>query len=79
MAHSITLDGHPQEIEEGVTGAQLFADRRDVVAIRLNGAPADLSRTLSPGDAVEPITLEDQDGLDILRHSAGHVVAQAVQ
>ncbi|WP_232483302.1 threonine--tRNA ligase [Brevibacterium yomogidense] len=62
-----------------MTAAQLYADRRDVVAIRLNGEPADLSRELAPGDDVAPITLADQDGLDILRHSAGHVVAQAVQ
>ena len=79
MAQSITLEGQSHAFEEGMTAAQLFEGRRDVVAIRLNGAPADLDRELVPGDDVAPITLEDQDGLDILRHSAGHVVAQAVQ
>ena len=79
MAQTITLEGQSHPFEEGMTAAQLYADRRDVVAIRRNGEPADLSRELAPGDDITPITLADQDGLDILRHSAGHVVAQAVQ
>ena len=79
MAQTITLEGQSHAFEEGMTAARLFEGRRDVVAIRLNGAPADLGRELVPGDDIAPITLADQDGLDILRHSAGHVVAQAVQ
>ncbi|MFB9776807.1 threonine--tRNA ligase [Brevibacterium otitidis] len=62
-----------------MTGTTVYADRKDVIAIELNGASADLSRELAPGDVVEPITLADAEGLNILRHSAGHVVAQAVQ
>ncbi|GAA2090732.1 threonine--tRNA ligase [Brevibacterium salitolerans] len=79
MSADLILEGNSHPFEEGMTGATLFAERRDVVAIRLGGVPADLSRELHPGDEVEPITLADQDGLNILRHSAGHVVAQAVQ
>jgi len=79
VAQTITLEGQSHAFEEGMTAARLFEGRRDVVAIRLNGAPADLGRELVPGDDIAPITLADQDGLDILRHSAGHVVAQAVQ
>ncbi|HLS33004.1 MAG TPA: threonine--tRNA ligase, partial [Brevibacterium sp.] len=79
MAQTITLEGQSHAFEEGMTAARLFEGRRDVVAIRLNCAPADLGRELVPGDDIAPITLADQDGLDILRHSAGHVVAQAVQ
>ncbi|WAL41591.1 threonine--tRNA ligase [Brevibacterium sp. BRM-1] len=62
-----------------MTGTTLLAERPDAIAIELNGAPADLARELAPGDRVAPITLQDQAGLDILRHSTGHVVAQAVQ
>ena len=35
--------------------------------------------SLADGDAVEPVTAQEQDGLDVLRHSAAHVLAQAVQ
>ncbi|MDK7750112.1 threonine--tRNA ligase [Brevibacterium sp. UMB10442] len=62
-----------------MTATEFFADRKDVIAIRLNGAPADLDRELQPGDTVEPILISEPDGLDILRHSCAHVVAQAVQ
>ncbi|GAA2008717.1 threonine--tRNA ligase [Brevibacterium samyangense] len=79
MPDIIHLDGTDIPFEEGTTGTTLFESRKDVVAIMLNGQPADLSREISAGDTVEPITLQDQAGLDILRHSTGHVVAQAVQ
>nr|WP_275433774.1 threonine--tRNA ligase [Brevibacterium sp. ACRRH] len=62
-----------------MTATEFFAGRKDVIAIRLNGAPADLDRELQPGDTVEPILISEPDGLDILRHSCAHVVAQAVQ
>ncbi|WP_239530843.1 threonine--tRNA ligase [Brevibacterium paucivorans] len=62
-----------------MTATEFFAGRKDVIAIRLNGAPADLDRELQPGDTVEPIVISEPDGLDILRHSCAHVVAQAVQ
>ncbi|GAA4285377.1 threonine--tRNA ligase [Brevibacterium daeguense] len=79
MSDTIHLDGADHPFEEGMTGADVFADRPEVIAIELNGEPADLDRQLAAGDAVSAITLQDQAGLDILRHSTGHVVAQAVQ
>ena len=39
----------------------------------------DLAHVLADGDVVEPVTAQQQDGLDVLRHSAAHVLAQAVQ
>src|SRR5690554_2297670 len=60
------------------TGFDLFTDR-DIVAIRLNGELRDLATTVTETDAVEPVTIDSPDGLDILRHSAAHVAAQAVQ
>ncbi len=61
-----------------VDGFELFTDR-SVVAMRVNGELRDLAATLTPTDAVEPVTLSSADGLNILRHSAAHVLAQAVQ
>ncbi|EFG46908.1 threonine--tRNA ligase [Brevibacterium mcbrellneri ATCC 49030] len=79
MADIVTLDGKNIDFEDGMTATEFFADRKDVIAIRLNGAPADLDRELHAGDTVEPILISEPDGLDILRHSCAHVVAQAVQ
>ena len=76
---SITLDGTPRVIEAGTTGASLYRGDTSVVAVRVDGEPRDLERPLPDGAVVEPITLDSQDGLDILRHSATHVMAQAVQ
>ncbi len=59
-------------------GFELFPDR-SVVAIRVNGELKDLATQVTADDTVEPITIESADGLSILRHSAAHVLAQAVQ
>jgi threonyl-tRNA synthetase len=60
------------------TGFDLFSDR-SVVAMRVNGELRDLAATVNPGEDVEPVTIDSPDGLAILRHSAAHVTAQAVQ
>jgi len=60
------------------TGFELFTDR-SVVAMRVNGELKDLAATTADGDTVEPVTIDSPDGLSILRHSAAHVAAQAVQ
>ncbi|MCU1409029.1 MAG: thrS [Microbacteriaceae bacterium] len=59
-------------------GFGLFTDR-SVVAMRVNGELKDLAATITETDAVEPVTIDSPDGLSILRHSAAHVLAQAVQ
>src|SRR3990172_8580886 len=48
------------------------------VAGKLNGAPVDLTARVSDGDRVEIVIADSPDGLEILRHSAAHVMAQAV-
>ncbi|MDB4932897.1 MAG: threonine--tRNA ligase, partial [Myxococcaceae bacterium] len=60
------------------TGFDLFSDR-SVVAMRVNGELKDLAATVSESDTVEPVAIGSPDGLAILRHSAAHVMAQAVQ
>jgi threonyl-tRNA synthetase len=60
------------------TGFELFTDR-NVVAMRVNGELKDLAAETTTTDTVEPVTLDSPDGLSILRHSAAHVTAQAVQ
>jgi threonyl-tRNA synthetase len=60
------------------TGFELFTDR-NVVAMRVNGELRDLAATTTTTDTVEPVTIDSPDGLSILRHSAAHVTAQAMQ
>nr|NLD41835.1 threonine--tRNA ligase [Actinomycetales bacterium] len=66
-------------IAESTTGTTLFEGQKDIVAMRVNGELRDLVSGLEVGDVVEGIHIRSQDGLDILRHSATHVLAQAVQ
>ncbi|WP_270409196.1 threonine--tRNA ligase [Microbacterium maritypicum] len=47
--------------------------------MRVNGDLKDLATTVTDTDVVEPVTIDSADGLNILRHSAAHVLAQAVQ
>ena len=61
-----------------VDGFELFTDR-SVVAMRVNGELRDLATTVTGTDEVTPVTIDSPDGLSILRHSAAHVLAQAVQ
>jgi threonyl-tRNA synthetase len=61
------------------TGLDRFGDDRRVVAMRVDGELQDLSREVPEGAAVEPVAIDSADGLAILRHSAAHVAAQAVQ
>ncbi|MEA5118870.1 MAG: threonine--tRNA ligase [Propionicimonas sp.] len=69
----------PQVVETGTTGLDLFGNDKTVVAVRVNGDLRDLARELADGDEVEPVGIDTPDGLNILRHSTGHVTAQAVQ
>ena len=78
MSEPVQIDVSPVTVESATTGADLF-DSPDVVAVRRGDELLDLSRELEPGDVVEPVTIGSPDGLDILRHSAAHVLAQAVQ
>jgi threonyl-tRNA synthetase len=60
------------------TGFELFTDRR-VVAMRVGGELRDLAASVDEGETVEPVLISSPDGLSILRHSAAHVAAQAMQ
>jgi threonyl-tRNA synthetase len=60
------------------TGFDLFPDK-NVVAMRVDGDLKDLATEVTDTQTVEPVTIDSQDGLNILRHSTAHVLAQAVQ
>ncbi|MFG2355288.1 threonine--tRNA ligase [Streptomyces sp. NPDC048521] len=66
-------------VTTGTTAADLFAGERSIVAARVGGELKDLAYELSDGDEVEGVEISSEDGLNILRHSTAHVMAQAVQ
>jgi threonyl-tRNA synthetase len=63
---------------ETTTGFELFTDR-GIVAMRINGELRDLAATVKAGETADPVHISSPDGLAILRHSAAHVTAQALQ
>ncbi|MFI9362164.1 threonine--tRNA ligase [Kitasatospora sp. NPDC053057] len=79
----VTISREPDREERvvttGTTAAELFADDRSIIAARVGGQLKDLAHVLQDGEEVEPVAIDSKDGLDILRHSTAHVMAQAVQ
>ncbi|TRZ72530.1 MAG: threonine--tRNA ligase [Streptomycetaceae bacterium] len=76
---NITVDGQAQSVESDIRPTHLFAENKDIVVARINGALRDLWTDLVEGDAVESVSISSPDGLAVLRHSTAHVMAQAVQ
>ena len=76
---TVNVAGSERTVDAGTTAADLFGDDRAVLVARVNGELRDLAHVLADADVVEPVTAQEQDGLDVLRHSAAHVLAQAVQ
>jgi threonyl-tRNA synthetase len=68
-----------QTVTTGTKAWELFRDDADVIAARVGDQLKDLSYELADGDEVEGVLIGSPDGLDILRHSTAHVLAQAVQ
>ena len=75
---SIVLAGTATQVAAGATGFDLFTDRT-VVALKVNGELKDLAYAVQASDSIEAVHISSPDGLNILRHSTAHVLAQAVQ
>ncbi|MBT4941321.1 MAG: TGS domain-containing protein, partial [Rhodospirillaceae bacterium] len=78
------LDESVREYEAPVTGADVAADigpglAKAALAVRINGEMMDLSRAIEADCDISIVTAKDEDALDLLRHDAAHVMAQAVQ
>ncbi|MGH7583666.1 MAG: threonine--tRNA ligase [Gemmatimonadales bacterium] len=77
-------DGSVREVPEGTTAGQLAAQigpglARAAVAARVNGRVQDLGRPLADGSDVAILTDRDPEALEVLRHSAAHILATAVR
>ncbi len=63
---------------ERTTGAELFS-QPGVIAMRVEGEIRDLHSAVDARQSADPVMVDSAQGLEILRHSAAHVLAQAVQ
>ncbi len=83
---NVTIEGQVFDVQSGVScrdalkGALSGKKFKNVVACRCNGAPLDLIATV-PADttAIEPVYADSPEGLELIRHSAAHIMAEAVQ
>ena len=76
---AITVDGSARSVESDQRPTHIFAEDKTIVVARVNGELRDLWTELVDGDVVEGVSISSPDGLNVLRHSTAHVMAQAVQ
>ena len=82
---AITLpDGSVRQYEEPVSGADIAADigpslAKAALAVRVSGILADLLAPIEYNASVDIITSKDEEALEMLRHDAAHVMAEAVK
>jgi len=77
-------DGSERSHNEGVTVRDVLSSWNPALlattaAARYNQNLLDLSRSLHDDGVLEPIDIHSREGLEILRHSISHIMAQAVQ
>lgn len=81
----VTLpDGSKRSFEDGASPKDVAESisnslAKKALAARVNGELRDLNRPLEGNAAIEIVTAKDPDGLELIRHDAAHVLAQAVQ
>ncbi|MDE0779608.1 MAG: threonine--tRNA ligase [Alphaproteobacteria bacterium] len=82
---TITLpDGSTRTHARGVTGAAIAADigpglAKAALAVKVDGEIRDLARPIEADAQLAVITIKDDDALELIRHDAAHVLAEAVQ
>jgi threonyl-tRNA synthetase len=85
MSVKVTFpDGAVRQYAEGTTIEEIAGSissslKKKAVAGKINGQVVDLSRTLEEDGAVEIVTQESEEGLEVLRHSTAHLMAQAIK
>ncbi len=82
---AITLpDGSVRQFDRPVTGAELAADigpglAKAALAIKIDGEVIDLAQNIDRDSTVEIITRKSEEALELIRHDAAHIMAEAVQ
>ena len=82
LIHITLPDGTVNEYAAGITCAEVITDalgkKHGCLAARVDGVECDMSRALNENCTVEGISSDSEEGIHILRHSAAHLLAQAV-
>ena len=82
LIHITLPDGTVNEYAAGITCAEVITDalgkKHGCLAARVDGVECDMSRALNENCTVEGISSDSEEGVHILRHSAAHLLAQAV-
>lgn len=78
------LDGKVREFQDGITGLEIAKSissslEKNAVAIEFNGQLKDLNIPLTTDGTCRIVTKNDTDGLEIIRHDAAHVLAEAIK
>ncbi len=82
---AITLpDGSVREFDRPVTGAEIAFSigprlAKDALAVKIDGQVLDLTTTVSGNAKIEIVTRNHPDAIEVIRHDAAHVLADAVQ
>jgi threonyl-tRNA synthetase len=78
---TISLNGERRSVPRGITVAEALngARGREIIAARINGKLVDLGAPVNDDAQIEPVRADSPEGLDVLRHSTAHLMAQAVQ
>ena len=84
MAELVLKDGSKKQFPDGISLAEAVKQlsnslAKKVLVAKVNGEVTDLRETIVDGSTVEFLTFADQEGKDTLRHTASHVMAQAIQ
>ncbi|ADH98880.1 threonine--tRNA ligase [Salisediminibacterium selenitireducens] len=87
MAEQVKLtfpDGNVKEFERGSTMEDVAQSispglKKNAVAGKVNGEPIDLRTPIEEDAAIEILTYDSKEGLEVLRHSTAHLMAQAVK
>ena len=84
MAELVLKDGSKKQFPDGISLAEAVKQlsnslAKKVLVAKVNGEVTDLRETIVDGSTVEFLTFADQEGKNTLRHTASHVMAQAIQ
>ncbi|PGY48099.1 threonine--tRNA ligase [Priestia megaterium] len=78
------LDGNEKEFSKGITLHAIAESissslKKKAVAGKVNGELYDLHRSINQDAEIEILTLDSEEGLEIMRHTTAHILAQAVK